>query len=49
LHRRGECPGLGETDEALGWYEKAYEERSPAMVYAFTGPRIDPNFQDKPW
>ena len=39
---------LGETDEALDWYEKAFEERSPAMVYAALYPRIDPQVADNP-
>ena len=33
---------LGEIDAALGWYEKAYEARTPNMVYAFVGLRISP-------
>jgi tetratricopeptide (TPR) repeat protein len=33
---------LGEMDEALRWYEKAFEDRTPNMVYAFAGPRISP-------
>ena len=33
---------LGEIDEALRWYEKAFEERTPNMVYAFIGSRINP-------
>ena len=37
---------LGETEEALDWYEKAFEERSPAMVYAALYPRIDPHLED---
>ncbi len=40
--------GLGETDEALDWYEKAFEERSPAMVYAALVPEIDPTVADNP-
>ena len=33
---------LGEMDEALRWYEKAYEDRTPNMAYASIMPRIDP-------
>jgi serine/threonine-protein kinase len=33
---------LGEMDKALYWYEKAFEDRTPNMVYAAIGPRISP-------
>ena len=33
---------LGEVDEALRWYEKAFEDRTPNMAYASIMPRIDP-------
>jgi serine/threonine protein kinase/Tfp pilus assembly protein PilF len=33
---------LGEMDEALRWYEKAFEDRTPNMAYALIGPRISP-------
>ena len=33
---------LGEIDEALRWYEKAFEERTPNMAYAFVVLRIHP-------
>ena len=33
---------LGEMDEALRWYEKAFEDRTPNMVYALIGPRFSP-------
>jgi tetratricopeptide (TPR) repeat protein len=33
---------LGEMDEALHWYEKAFEDRTPNMVYTAIGPRISP-------
>jgi hypothetical protein len=33
---------LGEIDEALRWYEKAFEERTPNMAYAFIVLRIHP-------
>ena len=33
---------LGETDDALRWYEKAYEDRTPNMVYTLILPRISP-------
>jgi len=31
---------LGEVDEALGWYEKAFADRTPNMVYAAILPRL---------
>jgi TolB-like protein/Tfp pilus assembly protein PilF len=31
---------LGEMDETLRWYEKAFVDRTPNMVYALIGPRI---------
>ena len=40
--------GLGEVDEALDWFEKAWEDRSPAMVHAAIIPRIDPQVADHP-
>jgi hypothetical protein len=33
---------LGEMDEALRWYQKAFEDRSPEMVYAMVASRITP-------
>ena len=33
---------LGEMDEALRWYEKAFQDRTPNMVYAAIGPGISP-------
>jgi len=33
---------LGEVDEALRWYEKAFLDRTPNMVYAAILPRISP-------
>ena len=43
--------GLGEHDEALAWLERAYAQRSPAMVFLKVEPkwnnlRSDPRFQD---
>jgi len=32
---------LGEADEALRWYEKAYQDRTPNMAYLSIIPRID--------
>ena len=32
---------LGEVDEALRWYEKAWEDRTPNMAYAAIGARIN--------
>ena len=34
---------LGEVDEALGWYEKAFTDRTPNMVYAAILPRLGPS------
>ena len=41
----------GETDEAMTWLERAYEERDPLLLAAKTDPRMDPlrsdpRFQD---
>ncbi|MBK9065217.1 MAG: protein kinase [Acidobacteria bacterium] len=33
---------LGEMDEALHWYEKAFEDRTPNMAYASIAPGITP-------
>jgi TolB-like protein len=33
---------LGEVDEALRWYAKAYDDRTPMMAYALLGARIIP-------
>jgi TolB-like protein/Tfp pilus assembly protein PilF len=33
---------LGEIDEAVHWFQKAYEDRSPDMVYAQVGSRLNP-------
>ncbi|MCH7822980.1 MAG: tetratricopeptide repeat protein [Proteobacteria bacterium] len=43
--------GLGENDEALGWLEKAYQDRNGWMVFLNVEPRLDPlrsdaRFQD---
>jgi tetratricopeptide (TPR) repeat protein len=44
--------GLGETDEALAWLQKAYDLRAPGLLYALTGEsaydplRSDPRFDD---
>jgi TolB-like protein/Tfp pilus assembly protein PilF len=37
---------LGEMDEALRWYQKAFEDRSPDMVYAMVASRITPQLAD---
>ncbi len=42
---------IGETDEAMIWLERAYEEREPLLINAKTEPRLDPlrpdsRFQD---
>ena len=33
---------LGEIDEAVRWFQKAYEDRSPDMVYAQVSSRLNP-------
>jgi adenylate cyclase len=43
--------GIGETEEAMTWLERAYEERDPLLVTAKVDPRMDPirsdpRFQD---
>jgi TolB-like protein/Tfp pilus assembly protein PilF/predicted Ser/Thr protein kinase len=40
--------GLGEADEALRWYEKAYEDRTPSMAYASVMSLIDPGLIGNP-
>ncbi len=42
---------IGETEEAMTWLERAYEEREPMLVFAKVSPsldplRSDPRFQD---
>ena len=42
--------GVGDIDRAVEWFEKAFEERSPNMIYMKQGPpqdfaRADPRFQ----
>ncbi len=42
---------IGETEEAMTWLERAYEERDPLLLFAKTDPsmdslRSDPRFQD---
>jgi tetratricopeptide (TPR) repeat protein len=39
---------LGEMDEALRWYEKAFLDRTPNMVYAAILPRISPVLAGNP-
>jgi adenylate cyclase len=34
--------GLGEMDEALGWFEKALEEHDPLMLHVHVHPNHDP-------
>ncbi len=33
---------IGETEEALTWLERAYEEREPLLIGAKTDPLLDP-------
>ncbi len=33
---------IGETEEAMTWLERAYEEREPLLINAKTDPRLDP-------
>jgi hypothetical protein len=42
---------IGETEEAMTWLERAYEERHPLVILAKVDPRLDPlrsdpRFQD---
>ncbi|MEP7327795.1 MAG: adenylate/guanylate cyclase domain-containing protein [Betaproteobacteria bacterium] len=37
---------LGDIDESLRWYEKAFDDRTPNMVYAAIVPRLSPNLVD---
>jgi len=39
---------LGEMDDALRWYEKAFADRTPNMVYAAIGSRISPELAGNP-
>jgi serine/threonine-protein kinase len=39
---------LGEKDEALRWFERAFEDRSPNMVYAGLEPRLNPGIEGAP-
>jgi TolB-like protein/Tfp pilus assembly protein PilF len=34
---------LGDIDEAVGWFQKAYADRSPDMVFAQVGSRLNPH------
>lgn len=34
--------GLGERDHAIDWLEKAFDDRSTLMAYAYTDPLLDP-------
>ncbi len=33
---------IGETEDAMTWLERAYEERDPVLLLAKTDPRLDP-------
>ncbi len=33
---------IGETEEAMTWLERAYEERDPLLLNAKTDPNLDP-------
>ena len=39
---------LGEVDEALGWYEKAFADRTPNMVFAAIMPGFSPELVGNP-
>jgi TolB-like protein len=39
---------LGEMDQALTWYEKAYQDRTPNMSYALIFPLISPELVGNP-
>ena len=34
--------GLGDKDQALTWFERAYEEQDPALFYLKMSPLLDP-------
>ena len=38
----GALVGLGRLDEAVEWYERGYDERSPALIYLKVEPLFDP-------
>ncbi|HUF23572.1 MAG TPA: protein kinase [Vicinamibacterales bacterium] len=42
----GAYVGLGKLDDAMIWYERAYEERSPGLIYLGVEPLLDPLRQD---
>src|SRR6185369_1687641 len=37
---------LGEMDEALRYFQKAVDDRSPEMVYAMVAPRLTPQLAE---
>ena len=39
---------LGEVDEALSWFERAFADRTPNMVYAAILPRLSPELAGNP-
>jgi eukaryotic-like serine/threonine-protein kinase len=39
---------LGEMDEALRWYQKAVEDRSPNLVFALVASRVMPRLANNP-
>ena len=46
--------GLDESDETFAWLERAYQQRSPRMVFLKVEPKwnnlhSDPRFQDLLW
>ena len=48
------CTGLGDKDRAFEWLEKAYEERSQALVHLKSRPmfdtlRSDPRYTELLW
>ena len=38
----GQSAIIGETEEAMTWLERAYEERDPNLIFAKTDPLLDP-------
>ena len=41
--------GLGDTSRALEWFDKAYEEHSGFLVYAYLDPRLQPLRSEPPF
>ena len=42
FHIPGNLAAIGETEQAMTWLERAYEDREPHLVMAKVDPRLDP-------